>query len=106
MEHDRYGLSSDEREHLTGQLRLENQMDVKMSLLAFAGLFLICALIIAASVIAGLQQTSEAPDARAIPPRNHIITPSRTEQEQRSDETPPADEASSSHEVPAPVSVE
>jgi hypothetical protein len=52
MREDRWGLTSEEREHLTGTTPVEPDMDVKTSMLAFVCLLLICIFILAASLIA------------------------------------------------------
>jgi len=63
VDEDRYGLSQKEREQLAHQASPEKHMDVRTSLLAFAGLLLLCILIIASSVLAGRRDTSEVPHA-------------------------------------------
>ena len=52
METNGSGITRQERDRLTGQHENATEMDMKASLLAFAGLLLVCALIVAASLIA------------------------------------------------------
>ena len=59
MKEDRSGLTTEEREHLTAQPESQEEMDLKMSLLAFVSLLLICVLIVAASLIAGHRGKSD-----------------------------------------------
>ena len=52
METNGSGITRQERDRLTGQRENATEMDMRASLLAFAGLLLVCALIVAASLIA------------------------------------------------------
>ena len=52
MSEERFGLSLEERQNLTGGPENSEPMNIKMSLLAFAALLLICAMVVAASLIA------------------------------------------------------
>ena len=101
LEKDRFGLSSEERESLAGQPRIEQQMDVKTSMLVFAGLLLMCALIIAASVIAPAQRAGEAPNTETIRSRESVEAISDEEQNQQAGEKRAEIDTRSPGEFPA-----
>ena len=100
MDQDRHGLSQKEREHLAGQTQPEQHMDVRTSLLAFASLLLICALIIAASVIAGLHGTSEAPNTGTTRVRQPVESTSLPEENRPASETRAETDTQSFREFP------
>jgi hypothetical protein len=98
VDQDRYGLSQKEREHLAGQAHPEQHMDVRTSLLAFASLLLICALIIAASVIAGLHGTSEVPNTGSTRVRQPVESTSHAERNRPASEARAETDTQSFHE--------
>ena len=61
MEEDRLGLTPEEREQLALGSEFEKGMDLKTSMLAFAGLLLICIMIAAASLIVQSRGRSDLP---------------------------------------------
>ncbi len=68
MKENRSGLTTEERERLTAQPEHQEEMDLKMSLLAFVCLLLICVLIVAASLIARSRGRND--ESRMKPPRS------------------------------------
>jgi hypothetical protein len=90
VDEDRHGLTLEEREHLTARTSDVADIDLKMSLLAFASLLLICALIFAASVISRKHVPREnTPSSQSVSPPAVVSTvPANPEPDLQEQSTP------------------
>lgn len=95
MEKNQPGLTTEERETLATQPEEDKkEMDLKMSLLAFASLLLVCALIVAASLIARSQARNDSTKIGGAPLHQPAGAASRAgngQQPQSREEQPQAD---------------
>ncbi len=92
MEQNQPGLTPQERESLSAQPEEdEKKMDLKMSLLAFASLLLVCALIVVASIIARSHANVNSPDIGTVPVHESPEAASQAEggQQSQTGETQP-----------------